>query len=295
MLLLPLRAMRFKRSNRHLHHRLAYAGASAIEKHAGERAISVSVRTTPLLPCGRPGAVARGRPSQATSTVRASKAGFEPALSMVRSIRNLHHQRLVEPRDAAYQLQKFCCGALDRAALANPKGSLCHRYPACASFPPTGPALLGARLSGASPGIRVSRSGLRRDDFDRALLRTTKNPPERLAREGSYQTNGRYRLSEIAPMSRACAIDRHKAVRQSDECFGSVLHYRAHVGSRTRCSRGRGKYAGDLPMSSGRLNQSCDGRRDCRACLWTRRCGMRIVALAGSTPVQARLPRGTAR
>ena len=37
-------------------------------------------------------------------------------------------------------------------------GSPCHRYPAFASFPPTGPALLGARFR-ASPGIRVSRSG----------------------------------------------------------------------------------------------------------------------------------------
>jgi hypothetical protein len=42
--------------------------------------------------------------------------------------------------------------------LANPRGSPCHRYPAFASFPPTGPALLGARFR-ASPGIRVSRSG----------------------------------------------------------------------------------------------------------------------------------------
>jgi hypothetical protein len=42
--------------------------------------------------------------------------------------------------------------------LANPRGSPCHRYPAFASFPPTGPALLGARFR-AGPGIRVSRSG----------------------------------------------------------------------------------------------------------------------------------------
>jgi hypothetical protein len=32
------------------------------------------------------------------------------------------------------------------------KGSLCHRYPACASFPPAGPALLGTRLPARAPG-----------------------------------------------------------------------------------------------------------------------------------------------
>jgi hypothetical protein len=33
------------------------------------------------------------KPSRGRIPVRASKAGFEPALSMARSIRNLHHQR----------------------------------------------------------------------------------------------------------------------------------------------------------------------------------------------------------
>jgi hypothetical protein len=37
---------RFYRSNRHLHHRLADACASTIERHAGEQAISASVTTT---------------------------------------------------------------------------------------------------------------------------------------------------------------------------------------------------------------------------------------------------------
>jgi len=42
---------------------------------------------------GRTRAVAHGGPCKATSTVRESQAGFEPALSRVRSIRHLHHQR----------------------------------------------------------------------------------------------------------------------------------------------------------------------------------------------------------
>ena len=55
----------------------------------------------------------------------------------------------------------------ERAAFANPykvRSAIGIRLDA--SFPPTGPALLGTRLSGASPGIRVSRSGLRRDIFE---------------------------------------------------------------------------------------------------------------------------------
>jgi hypothetical protein len=39
---------RFYRSNKHLHHRLADACASTIERHAGEQAISASVTTTQL-------------------------------------------------------------------------------------------------------------------------------------------------------------------------------------------------------------------------------------------------------
>ena len=54
------------------------------------------------------------------------------------------------------------------------------------SFPPTGPALLGTRLSGVSPGIRVSRSGFKPVNFKRIALRKIKNPPERLAREGPW-------------------------------------------------------------------------------------------------------------
>jgi hypothetical protein len=66
--------------------------------------------------------VARGNPCLGTSTVRASKAGFEPALSLERSIRNLHHQRLVEPRDAANRITKQILSRRfeRRAASANP-------------------------------------------------------------------------------------------------------------------------------------------------------------------------------
>ena len=61
-------------------------------------------------------------------------------------------------------------------------------------------------------------------------------------------------LSEIVPMSQARAIDRQTAVRVLDANVISVVHHSAHVGSQTRCSRGRGKYARDVPMSSGKSN-----------------------------------------
>jgi hypothetical protein len=50
---------RFYRSNRHLHHRPAEARASAVERHAGEQAISVSVTATQPAPCGSEAAPGR--------------------------------------------------------------------------------------------------------------------------------------------------------------------------------------------------------------------------------------------
>jgi hypothetical protein len=81
------------RSNRHLHHRLADACAPAIEKArwgTGEIGVSDVNSRSPFRKSQSRGACCL---CEAASPVRASKAGFEPALSMVRSIRNLHHQR----------------------------------------------------------------------------------------------------------------------------------------------------------------------------------------------------------
>lgn len=80
------------RSNRHLHHRLADACASAIGKArwgTGEIGVSDVNSGSFLRKSQSRGACCL---CEAASPVRASKAGFEPALSMVRSIRNLHHQ-----------------------------------------------------------------------------------------------------------------------------------------------------------------------------------------------------------
>jgi hypothetical protein len=85
-----------RRSNRHLHHRQV--------GYAGERAISAFSDGNTDASFENICAVARGNPCLGASTVRASKAGFEPASPWMRSIRHLHHQRwLSSARRAANQ------------------------------------------------------------------------------------------------------------------------------------------------------------------------------------------------
>jgi hypothetical protein len=169
--------------------------------------------------------------------VRVSKAGFEPALSMARSIRNLHHQRRFSRarRQTGFE-NKFLRGALNGAATANPLGFALPSVSGLRLVPSDRPRASRHAPAGASPGIRVSRSGLRRD-VSMSLLRTTKNPPERVAQEGPNRADCRSRLREIAPMSRACVIEWPIAIRSSDARFVTVVHHTAHVQSRTRCSR----------------------------------------------------------
>ena len=195
----------FRRSNRHLHHRPDDARTSSVERYAGEQAISAPVTTTQprfftrsKTAPGRVHTLCEGR-----IPVRVSKAGFEPAFSIARSIRHLHHQRRFSRMTRQTGLKQISCAALGTAPLLRtPRGSLCHRYPACASFPPAGPALVGTRLPARAPGSGSpvpACAGM----FFNELLRTTKNPPERLAREGPPRADCRSRLREIAPMSRA--------------------------------------------------------------------------------------------
>jgi hypothetical protein len=160
MLLLPFRAMLGRRSNRHLHHRLAAAFATAFEGCAGERLRSACWDgAQPLCPVP-----AFHRAKYPTSSPPAS----------------------VEPRTSRQTgLQNYCRGALDAPQFANP-----HRVRSAigvrliASFPPAGPARLGTRFSSASPGIRVSRSGKLPGNSVVPRAKATKNPPERRAREG---------------------------------------------------------------------------------------------------------------
>ena len=55
------------------------------------------------------------------------------------------------------------------------------------SFPPTGPARLGTRLSGVSPGIRVSRSGFQAGIFQTSLASDNKKPSGAFGSGGSVR------------------------------------------------------------------------------------------------------------
>jgi hypothetical protein len=69
---------------------------------------------------------------------------------------------LVEPRTLARMRQtKIVCGACRAALLRTPKSPLCHRCPAHRLVPSGRPRALGHARFRASPGIRVSRSGLK--------------------------------------------------------------------------------------------------------------------------------------
>jgi hypothetical protein len=167
------------RSNRYLHHRLADARHRLLNGHAGEQAISVSVTSTPALPCGKCRSRGARQPSPATSTVRVSKAGFEPAFPLVRSIRYLHHQRrLSRARGAANPIAIFFLRRCERcAAIANSlwvRSAIGVRL--IASFPPAGPARLGTRLSARAPGSGSPVPACAGMFSDEPKLRTTKKP-----------------------------------------------------------------------------------------------------------------------
>ena len=109
-------------------------------------------------------------------------------------------------------------------------GSPCHWYPACASFPPSRPRAWGSRAKFAreprDPGLPCRRPLA---EFRTSALSENKKPSGALPREGPCETDCRYRLGEIAPMSRACAVDRPKAVQQFAGVFVTALHCSSHV------------------------------------------------------------------
>jgi hypothetical protein len=135
------------------------------------------------------------KPSRGRIPVRVSKAGVEPAFPMGAKYPKSSPPASVQPHEAANRItNKFFRGALKAPLPRTPQGSLCHRYPACASFPPAGPALSGTRLPARAPGSGSpvpACAGM----FRMSLLRTTKNPPEPLAREGPYGADCRSRFT----------------------------------------------------------------------------------------------------
>lgn len=116
-----------------------------------------------------------------------------------------------------------------------------------ASFPPAGPARLGTRIVCASPEIRVSRSGHGRD-VRTGRAAGNKKPSGAAGSGGSVRSGlSILRSGKIAPMSRACAIDWPKAIRQSRKSFVAVLHHWVH--SFTNGSAREG--AGHTPATCG--------------------------------------------
>jgi hypothetical protein len=155
------------RSNRHLHHRHANACASAIVGHTGEQAISVSVTATQYPSLRRETAPGRVRTFARPHPGACVKGGIR-----TRSFHGAKYPKSSPPafwssRDyAANQItNKFCRGALNRAAFANPLGSALPSVSGLRLVPSDRPRACRHAPSGASPGIRVSRSGLRRDIF----------------------------------------------------------------------------------------------------------------------------------
>ena len=189
--------------------------ASAIDGHAGEQAISASVTATPALPCGMNQSRGARQPSPATSTVRESEAGVEPAVSMVRSIRHLHHQRRLSRAMRGKPKNKIVLSRrLERcAAIANPLGPALPSVSSLRLVPSDRPRACGHAPAGTSLGIRVSRSGLRRD-VQTSRASDNKKPSGAFG-SGGFAATGpiSVRLCEIAPMSQACAIDWRIAIR----------------------------------------------------------------------------------
>jgi hypothetical protein len=153
----------------------------------------------------------------ATSTVRESRAGVEPACAMVRSIRHLHHQRRLSrvirgrPNDKIVLSRRFArC-----AAIANPLRFVLSSVSGSRLVPSDRPRALGHALfrrEPRDPGLPF-RPGPGCFCSYEPRFRTTKSPPERLAREGSHHQTSSVRLSEISPLSRARAIDWREAIR----------------------------------------------------------------------------------
>jgi len=184
---LPLRAPVFRRSNRHLHHRLADAFASTVEGYAGERAISASVRgnTTSFhaeekLRRAACGTLARPLPGACVT------GGIRTRICHGAKYPKSSPPASVEPRDAANRnyKTKFCRGALNGAAVANPfwfaLSSVSGSSPRSLRQAPRAWARASpARASGSGSPVPAC-AGM----FKSSLLRKIKNPPERLAREG---------------------------------------------------------------------------------------------------------------
>jgi hypothetical protein len=175
--------------------------------------MSASVTTTQACPCGQILRRAACKPLPRPHPGACVKGGIRTRFT-VKKYPTSSPPASVEPRSSRQtELQKFCRGAVDAPHFANHRGSLCHRCPAHRLVPSGRPRALGHARFRASPGIRVSRSGLRRD-VQTSRASDNKKPSGAFG-SGGFAATGpiSVRLCEIAPMSRACAIDWRGAIR----------------------------------------------------------------------------------
>jgi hypothetical protein len=209
--------------------------APAVNRYAGERAISVSVIQLPFFPKDEREPWRVRVPCWGRSTVRDFTGGIRT--------RSFHWSEVPEIFTTSVGWAARC-GQPDKkqihsrrvngcAAVANLQGSLCHRYPACAFVPSDRPRALRhtpLRREPGDPGLPFRhQAGI----FQTSCASENKKPSGAVGSGGSVERTVDLRLREIVPMSQASAIDRRKAVRSLDAYVVSVVHHRAHVRSRT--------------------------------------------------------------
>lgn len=228
-------------------------------------------------------------PRQAASTVRAITGGSRTRFAIARSNRDLHHQRLargIRERKLPGERTKaeWPCGPLDdgsasfttwntlprqlrqtklqneflsrrsrlwRAAYSEPDR---FALPSVSGSSPRSlrqaPRFWAARVvprEPRDPGLPFRLSPKHSNERRRKDM---KNPSGAWLGRGPKSSDGRYRLRDSAPMSRAGAGQWQAAIRARGWISISVSHCSTHVRSRTRCPRGRGFYARRFPLSS---------------------------------------------
>ncbi len=189
--------------------------ASAIEGHAGEQAISASVTATPALPCGTNRSRGARQPSPATSTVRDVKGGIRTRSFHGAKYPTSSPPASVEPRDGGKPRYKiYSARRLERrAAIANPLGFALPSVSGLRLVPSDRPRALGTRHPARAPGSGSPVPACA------GMLQTSRasdnKKPSGAFGSGGFVASGpiSVRLREIAPMSRACAIDWRGAIR----------------------------------------------------------------------------------
>jgi hypothetical protein len=178
--------------------------------------------------------VARGYPREAPPQCVRQRRDSNPLCHGAKYPRS-SPPALVEPQIRGKPNYKIIlCGAIDTPLIANSEE---FALPSVSGSSPRSlrqaPRAWARAFSRASPGIRVSRSGMTPGNCSMSRLRATKNPPERLAREGPHSADCRSRFTQDRshkPGTRRLLAESHSVAASS---FHNVGALRAHAGSRT--------------------------------------------------------------